>query len=343
MARVALSFDNNLTRHRYREAGKYETFEVEKVFGSFTEAKRAAGLQHTRLQQQVLGQLARHAAHDELRKMTIERADYAEKYRKPTGRRFQTILGCNDVHDKEMDAFWGRVFLDTARRVQPDVIALNGDIYDLPEFGRYMVDPREWDVVGRIKAVHEFLEGLREACPDAEIVFIEGNHEARLLRHLAEASPSIQAVLADLHGFTVPKLLGLDTFEVRYVGRGNLAAFNKSDINRELEKNYEIFFNSVLAHHFPHGKNRGVPGWNGHHHKEVATPFFSQQYGPSMWHQFGCGHRREASYCEADLWDMGFGLYHVDAERQRSVCEYVSVKDFAVVGGQYYVRGADER
>jgi hypothetical protein len=30
-----------------------------------------------------------------------------------------------------------------------------GDIFDLPEFGKYGVDPREWDVVGRIKFAHE--------------------------------------------------------------------------------------------------------------------------------------------------------------------------------------------
>jgi hypothetical protein len=43
---------------------------------------------------------------------------------------------------------------------------------------------------------------LREACPDAEIDVIEGNHEAPAAAHLADATPALRAVLADLHGMT---------------------------------------------------------------------------------------------------------------------------------------------
>lgn len=339
---AALNEHGNVTRTAYREHGKFSSYEIEALFGRFSEAKKAAGVDHTRLQSQLLGQIARHAAHDELRKLNIDRADYGSKYLKPTGRRFQSMLVASDLHDEDMDPFWRRVFLDTAHRLQPDIVCLGGDIFDLPEFGRFTVDPRTWDVVGRIKAVHAFLADLREAAPDTEIVMIEGNHEYRLLRHLGEASPAIRAVLSDIHGMTVGQLLGLDKYEVRYVARGDLAAWNKGDIKREIARNYEVFFDTVLVDHFPEGIKKGLPGFNGHHHKFLAQSFYSHLRGSCVWMQLGCGHVRAAEYCEAEKWNMGFAIAHIDTQNQRCVQNYIPVADFAEVGGQFYFRADEE-
>jgi hypothetical protein len=337
-----LNENGNLTRNAYREHGRFSSFEIEDEFGNFTEAKRQAGVMNTRMQSQLVGQVAKHVSYDEIRKLNIDRADYGSLYLKPSGKRFQTILHCSDLHDKEMDSFFKRVLLDTIARAQPDILALGGDIFDLPEFGKYGVDPREWDVVGRIKAVHEFLDEVREIAPDMQIDLIEGNHEYRLLRHLAEASPAIRAVLSDLHGMTVGSLLGLDKYEVRYVARGDLAAWTKGDINKELRKNYEVYFDTFLVDHFPDAIRRGLSGVNGHHHKFEARSFFSQLRGPCNWYQSGCGHRRSASYTSGELWNMGFTLSHVDTQRNLVSMNYVPVLDHAEVGGKFYFRGPDE-
>lgn len=333
----------NVTRSQYRDKGKFSTFELDAVFGNFGEFKRQAGLSLTRGQSQLLNEVAKHASVDNLRKLNIDRVDYGTKFMKPSGKRFQTIMVCSDLHDIEMDAFWRRVFVDSVKRIQPDTICLGGDIFDLPEFGKYPVDPRTWDVVGRIKAVHSFLGELREASPDTEIVMIEGNHEYRLLRHLGEASPGIRAVLSDLHGMTVGSLLGLDKYEVRYMARGDLAAFNKGDINKELAKNYAVFHETLLVDHFPTGINRGLPGYNGHHHKFEARSFYSHLRGPCTWIQLGCGHSRNADYCDADPWNLGFAINHVDTQRQRVAMNYIPVSEFAEVGGVFYHRDSGEQ
>jgi hypothetical protein len=96
---------------------------------------------------------------------------------------------------------------------------------------------------------------------------VEGNHEFRLLRHLTEATPALVTVLSDLHGMTIPDLLGIKKYEVNYIARMDLAAFSNSDVNHELRKNYYIAYDSILFHHFPHGFDMGYPGVNGHHHK----------------------------------------------------------------------------
>jgi hypothetical protein len=330
-----------VSRSFYRDQGKFTSYEIDTVFGNFTEFKRQAGLVLSRAQSQLTNQLAKHVSFDDMRNMNVDRRDYGEKYLRPDSKRFQTVIVASDLHDKEMDPFWRHVFIDTVARVQPEIICFGGDIFDLPEFGKYSVDPRDWDVTGRIKYVHDFLAEIREVCPDAQIDLIEGNHEYRLLRHLGEATPQLKAVLSDLHGMTIGGLLGLDKYEVHYIARADMAAWTKPNINKELGRNYQCYFDTLMVDHFPNGQARGMSGFNGHHHKFEASSFYSHLRGPQMWMQLGCGHKREASYCDAERWNMGFAISHIDTQAQRVAMNYIPVSDFAEVGGKFYFRDAN--
>jgi hypothetical protein len=340
--RVAEATDQTVTRRLYREEGTVSERDIDRLFGNFTEFRRQAGLLESRGGSALRTHIARHASVDDIRKLNIDRADYGEKYLRPSNKRFQTVMVASDLHDIEMDPFWRRVFIDTVRRVQPEVICFGGDVFDLPEFGKYSVDPREWNVVGRIQYQHEFFREVREAAPDAQIDLVEGNHEFRLLRHLAEASPALKSILSDLHGFTVSKLLGLDEFGIRYIARGDLAAWNTSGVKAELGKNYVVYHDTLLVDHFPDGIRRGLSGYNGHHHRFEATSFYNHLRGPQTWMQLGCGHRREASYCDAEKWNMGFAINHIDTQTNRVAMSYIPVADFAEVGGLFYMRSDGE-
>lgn len=335
--------DKVVTRNYFRTHSNISESTWNRYFGTFLEFKRQAGITLSRQQHQLERHIAKHASVDHYRQLNIERQDWNDAYIRDNGKRFKTILTCSDLHDIEIDPFYLRVLIDTAERVQPDVIALVGDIFDLPEFGKYGVDPREWDVVGRIKFAHDNILGpLREVCPDAQIDFIEGNHEARLLRQLADATPALRAVLSDLHGFTVSKLLGLEQFEINYIAKADLAAFTKRDFEKELSSNYKVYWDTVLCHHFPHARNMGLPGVNGHHHKHLVWSEFNPVYGAYEWHQLGAGHRRSASYCEGERWHNGFALINVDTQTRSTVFDYISVTDFAVSGGKWYARAPSE-
>lgn len=314
-------------------------------FGTFEEYKRQSGIKLTRQQHKIEREIGKHASVDHYRDLNIERSGWDEKYIRNNPGRFKTAIVCSDLHDKEIDPFYLRVLIDVCKRVQPDVVSFGGDIFDLPEFGRYTVDPREWDVVGRIKFVHkEIFSPIREACPDAQMDLIEGNHEARLLRHLADATPAMRAVLSDLHGFTVSKLLGLDEYEINLIAQADLSSWTKRDQDRELANNYKIYWDSFLVHHFPHGKNMGLPGFNGHHHKHQVWPLFSPIFGAYEWHQLGSGHRRRASYTEGEKWHTGFAIQNVDTKTRSTVTDYISIgEDFAVAGGKWYHRQENER
>lgn len=317
-----------------------------RYFGTFLEFKRQAGVILSRQVHKLEREVAKHASVDHYRKLEEDRRSWGDKYTKTSGGRFKTILAASDFHDKDCDPFALRVFLDVAKRASDtiDVVCLAGDVWDLPEFGRWDVDPRDWDVTGRIKFAHErIMAPLRKTLPNAQIDLIAGNHEERFLRHMADATPAMKAVLADIHGMDVPKLLGLTTYEINYVGRGSLAAWTKRDIEKEIEPNYRVYFDSVLAHHFPKiGMRKGMPGFSGHHHKLQVFPMDSPVYGPSGWWQMGAMHVRDASYADGEPWTNGFLLVHVDTQTRRSVFEYIDIGDFAWAGGKLYQRAADE-
>lgn len=339
----AINPEVEITRNYFRQNSDISDATWNRHFGTFEEFKRQAGIKLSRQQHGLERHIAKHASVDHYRRLNIERLDYADKYERVNGSRFKTVLTCSDLHDVEIDPFYLRVLIDTARRVQPDVIAFVGDVFDLAEFGKYSVDPREWDVVGKIRFAHDnIFRPLREACPNAQFDFIEGNHEARMLRQMADATPALRAVLSDLHGFTVGKLLGLDEFEINYIAKADLGAWTKRDFERELANNYKVYWNTVICHHFPHARNMGLPGVHGHHHQHQVWGMFSPVYGPYEWHQLGAGHMRSASYCEGEKWHNGFCLINVDTETRLTNFDYISVSDFAISGGKWYHREPNE-
>lgn len=334
--------DQPLTRERFRKETGLADSCWNKHFGTFLEFRRQAGLEMTRSQHQVERQIAKHVSSDHYRDFNA-RHEFGQRYLRNTDKNVKVIVGCSDLHDIEIDRFYLRTLIEGCKLIQPDIINLGGDIFDLPEFGKYAVDPREWDVVGRIKFVHEhILKPLREACPDAQIDFVEGNHEFRLLRHLADATPALKAILSDLLGLTVPKLLGLDEFEVNYIARADMAAWDKASQAKEVAKSYIIYDEAVLIHHHPHAKSWGLPGWNGHHHSWKVEHCKHALRGAYPWMQLGCGHRLRASYMEGEFWSMGWNICHVNAVTKSVNMEYVAVTDMAVVGGVYFHRAPGE-
>lgn len=341
---VELDLDKVISRNYFRVHSRIAESVWSRHFGTFTEYKRQAKVILTRQQHGHERYIAKHASVDHYRRLTVERADYGDKYIRTNSNRFKTILTCSDLHDVEIDPFYLRVLIDTAKRVQPDIIVFVGDVFDLAEFGKYSVDPREWDVVGKIKFAHEHIfRPIREACPEAQIDFIEGNHEARLLRQLADATPALRAVLSDLHGFTIGKLLGLDEFGINYIAKADLAAWTKRDIDKELANNYKVYFDAFICHHFPFARNMGLPGVNGHHHRHDIWSSFSPIYGPYEWHAMGAGHVRSASYCEGEKWHNGFAIVNIDTKTKGTNFDYIPVTDFAVSGGKWYYREDSEK
>ena len=333
-----------ITRNYFRNNSSISESTWNRYFGTFEEFKRQAGITLTRQQHALERDIAKHVSVDHYRALN-ERHDWGEDYKRDHKTKWKTILVGSDFHDTLCDPFLLRVFIETAKRMQPTDICLNGDIFDLAEFSVYYVDPREFDAPGKVKFVWDnIFRPLREACPSANIDLIEGNHELRLLKSLQDNNPGLPILLDELHGITTRELLGLDKFEMNYISNANAGVFGKKMPKNQLKKNWKTYYNTFVAHHYPPGRKANMPGWNGHHHKHVVWPFFNHDLGSCEWHQLGAGHIIEASYCDAQLagWSNGFLIAHVNEDTRSHMMEYIQVTDAACVGGKYYFRTEEE-
>lgn len=334
-----------LTRNFVRVNSVMSESTWNRYFGTFQEFKKQAGVTLTRQQHAIERKVGVHASRDHYKTLN-ERHDWGDNYRRTHKTKWKTILVGSDIHGFLCDPFWLRVFVDTAKRLNPTDICLNGDIFDLAEFSTYYQDPREFDPVGEVKFVHEkLLKPLREANPKANIDLIEGNHELRLIKQSLNSSPALPILLSGLHDMKVREILGLDTFEVNYISGADPRAEGKHEQNREVVgQNKKIYYDTFMACHYPQGKEAGMPGWNGHHHKLKVDSFWNPRYGAYSWYQLGAGHITNASYCDAQLakWNNGFLIAHVNTNTGTHLMEYVQVTDVACVGGKYYDRKKSE-
>ncbi len=160
-----------------------------------------------------------------------------------------------------------------------------------------------------------------------------------MLRHLADQTPAMKGLLSDLHGHTISSLLGLEEFELNYIDKGSLCAWTVAHQKKELEHNYKVYYDCILAHHFPNvGRRKGIPGFSGHHHKLQVWPLENPLYGPGLWWQLGAMHVRSASYADSQPWTNGFALVHVDTLTKRTSFEYFDISDHCYAGGKPYLR-----
>jgi hypothetical protein len=335
--------DRRITRDFYRKNGNIPEIAWTNFFGTFQEFIRQSELDYTRFTNQIRLQTAKHASFDNLKDISELRKSYGSCYIRENKKRFKTLIACSDLHDINCDLFYLRVLFETIRIVEPDVVCINGDLFDLPEFSRHLVDPREWDTVGRLNYGLDIIKNMRESAPNAQIDLIEGNHEGRLVKHLMEVSPALRSLLGDFHGFDLRRMLKLDEYEVNYIANSDLHAFTNAQLRREMIKNYKLYWGCLLAHHFPIGRGKGVPGFHGHHHQHIVWTEHNAKMGSYEWHQMGCGHIRQASYCDGTKWNNGFLIANVDTQTQNVVFDYTSVGDtFSISGGTWYYREFNE-
>lgn len=123
------------------------------------------------------------------------------------------------IHDEDAIATCIAICKDE----QPDQIVMHGDNADFAALGKYRLSPAyAMTTQATIDRCALLAEQLREACPNAEIIWLEGNHEARLpfyiLDNAAAAFGIRQGNSPD--GWPVmsmPHLCGFDDTGVRYI------------------------------------------------------------------------------------------------------------------------------
>jgi len=130
-----------------------------------------------------------------------------------------------------------------AKRYKPDLVCLGGDIVDLISISRFGKPGRKFDYLADEIAVaqRDIIEPTRAATPKAEMIWLEGNHEARLNRLLMDKN---MRALLGFPSLNLPSAFNMRKQGIKWVpGKGSTE-----------NGMYEVNQNLILMH----GKKAGI-------------------------------------------------------------------------------------
>jgi len=122
------------------------------------------------------------------------------------------------THDEQAMA----LALEMTRAADPDVIVMHGDNLDLPEQGRYVVTPAySRTTQATIDRATLLCAQLRDAAPNAKIIWLAGNHEERLPRYIMQNASAAFGLRRGnepqgMPVMSVPFLCRMDEYNVEY-------------------------------------------------------------------------------------------------------------------------------
>ena len=164
-----------------------------------------------------------------------------------------------------------QVFVEVCRREQPDSIIILGDYLDLPSQGKYVQEAGFARTTQKaIDEGHVFLALLRAACPEAEIVLVEGNHDKRMQNFIEQNALAAFGLRranlpAEWPVMSLPNLLRLDELRVSYMDAYPAAAHWDNDRTRNIHGTRANSKGSTMAQYSndaPH-----INTWAGHTHR----------------------------------------------------------------------------
>lgn len=167
------------------------------------------------------------------------------------------------------------VFVQVCRHHQPDKVQILGDFLDLASQGRFAQEAAFAQTTQHaVNAGHAFLAKLRAACPDAEIVVIEGNHDKRMQNFIeTNAIAAFGLKRAGLPEswpvMSLPYLLRMDELNIQYVDAYPAATDWDNDTTRNIHGTKANSRGSTTAQYvteLPH-----LNTWAGHTHRVEVT------------------------------------------------------------------------
>ena len=137
-------------------------------------------------------------------------------------------IGYRMLNDGSFDPFHDEAAIDVALQIitdtQPEKIINLGDLLDFAQFGRFAQEPSfAMTTQKALDTAHEFLAKQRAIVPDAEIKYLEGNHDKRLQTFIlqnAMAAFNMRQAATPPDTWpvnSVPHLLRLEDLDVEYI------------------------------------------------------------------------------------------------------------------------------
>lgn len=210
-----------------------------------------------------------------------------------------------------------RAFIALAKKYKPDVIVLNGDVFDGARISRH--PPGIWDQEDRpdvqqeLEACQNFLHALREVCPNAIFVWVLGNHDQRFEYRLAAQAPEYKGV----KGFALADHFPGWKFCMALFVNDNLVIKHRFKGGRHAPENNALWGGRSMV--------------TGHLHSQKVQPvtdYNETRYGVDTG-TMADPEAKQFDYCEENPtgWRAGFGMLSV-VERHLLMPELVKVCDW---------------
>ena len=228
-----------------------------------------------------------------------------------------------DAHFPSQNATAVKMIVDFIREQRPGRVHILGDACDFVHISRFDKDPtRKDNLQDELDIVRDWLAELRDAVPNAQIIYSEGNHEYRLRKYLRSEAKA----LAGLRALSLEKLLDFQKHRIRFQPQdrpyriGHLLFTHGQFVSRwsgmSAKRHFEQYGCSVI---------------HGHSHRLGAFYHSDLNNCYGAW-ETGCLSTLTPDYVTAPDWQNGFAVVH-----HSDKC--FSVELVAVIKNQFWFRG----
>lgn len=121
-------------------------------------------------------------------------------------------IAAGDFHIPYHDPNAVAAFLEYIKKYQPDKIIITGDFLDCYTISRFSKNPKAFSMEQEFEIGVTILEAIREACPNAEIIFLKGNHELRIEKYINSQASQMATFFNELS-----EELAFDKLGIKYV------------------------------------------------------------------------------------------------------------------------------
>lgn len=237
--------------------------------------------------------------------------------------RLSTTLIVPDVHCPYHDQHAWDLMLEAGKTISPDAIVVMGDLLDCYTVSRHSKDPARAGTLDKeVAAAREMLDQL-DSLGAKEKVYLEGNHEQRLVRYIQDKAPELFGI------FDLPKLLHLADRGWEWVAyrdhkrRGAVHFTHDTGHSGRyaVYRSLDVYQHSVATVH-THRMALVVEG------NAVGEPKVSAQFG---WlgdvDKIDYMHRATAK----KNWALGFGIGYTDAQTGHTWLTPIPIVDYRCV------------
>lgn len=216
----------------------------------------------------------------------------------------KTYVVLNDVQfpfeDKKV--LWDLV-VPFVEELRPNGVILNGDIVDCYSLSEFTKNPlEEADLTKEIRLADRLMNRLSKAAKSSdELIWLGGNHEARLQRYVWKHAP----VLGAVEGVRFPNLFNLQHYGFQWLEYGDKHYLGKLMVTHGTEVNKHSGW-TARSHFLKHGTSVLI----GHTHR-LGVFHATNDVGDHAAYENGCLCRLDPEYDPSPNWQHGFAVVHV--------------------------------